>query len=88
MRMAPLLYMILRIEKSFEKTEEWIQNLHSSVDSDHVVKIIVGNKADKVPARKVSAEEGRSLAEKLDTRFAECSAETGSNVDSIINLMF
>ncbi|KAI8053781.1 small GTPase superfamily [Syncephalis plumigaleata] len=73
--------------KSFCEIEKWINNLESSVNNRHVVKMIIGNKEDRETDREVSEEEGQALADKFDALFAECSAATGDNVESSMESM-
>ena len=47
--------------------------------SDNVSKVLIGNKCDR-PDKKISAEQGRSLADELGIQFFETSAKTNINV--------
>jgi len=65
--------------ESFEALPRWFTELDSYV-SEYVVKIVVANKLDKESNRQVTAEEGRSFADKMGTHFVEASAKTDVGV--------
>jgi len=67
-------------EETFKHVEYWVEQLQSHGD-ENVQRILVGNKSDLTDLRKVSAEDGRALAEKYGMSFFECSAKTGASVD-------
>ena len=63
---------------SFDNVDEWYNSIKN--ESLENVKIgLLGNKVD-CDGRKVSAEEGKSKADKYGMSFYECSAKTGENL--------
>ncbi|KAJ5069999.1 ras gtpase [Anaeramoeba ignava] len=46
-------------------------------------KILIGNKSDLTMKRKVSIEEGKELANKLNCKFIETSAKTNENINQL-----
>lgn len=73
-----LIYDVTRRE-TFDEIENWY-NEAKRVESD-VLLILVANKIDLENERKVTEEEGRSLAEKLDLQYLETSALNKDIVD-------
>ena len=70
---------------SFEKVNIFLEDFRRN--SDGIASfILVGNKKDS-SERKVSYEQGKNFAEKMDFPFVECSALTGENVDEIFDLI-
>lgn len=65
-------------ENSFNNIRNWIQQIKMHA-SDNVSKVLIGNKCDR-PDKKISAEQGRSLADELGIQFFETSAKTNINV--------
>ncbi|KAL1928823.1 hypothetical protein VTP01DRAFT_2609 [Rhizomucor pusillus] len=62
--------------ETFEALSTWWNEVNTYCSSQHVVKMIIGNKVDKESSRVVSYEEGAALAQKWQTLFIECSAKT------------
>lgn len=75
---------------SFIKARHWVKELHEQASKDITI-ALVGNKYDLVEddgddeesLRKVSAEEGRNLAEEEGLLFFETSAKTSYNVNEV-----
>uniref|UniRef100_A0A7S0VY16 Uncharacterized protein n=1 Tax=Hemiselmis tepida TaxID=464990 RepID=A0A7S0VY16_9CRYP len=67
-------------EQSFKNIEDWLKNIDKHT-SQPVNKILIGNKMDLASQRKVSTEEGKKLAERLNMAFFETSAKEKSCVD-------
>ena len=73
----------------YDVTDRWtfdnIANHHREIiemnESSYVSFVICGNKTDLSDKRKVSTEEGQSLAESLGCQFIETSAKTNENVN-------
>lgn len=63
-------------EMSFENIERWITQINENTSPD-VKKILIGNKCDLQPNRKVTTEAGQRLANKYSMPFMEVSARTG-----------
>lgn len=54
--------------------------------SDHVLKVLVGNKID-IEDRKISYDEGVQLANDLGIKFFETSAKTGQKIEDLFLFM-
>lgn len=76
---------------SFIKARHWVKELHEQANRDITI-ALVGNKLDLVEVdsaedgetlRKVSVEEGQSLADEEGLLFFETSAKTGNNVNEV-----
>lgn len=76
---------------SFIKARHWVKELHEQANRDITI-ALVGNKLDLVEddsaedgetLRKVSVEEGQSLADEEGLLFFETSAKTGNNVNEV-----
>ncbi|KAF4524590.1 hypothetical protein B566_EDAN008545 [Ephemera danica] len=67
---------------TFEKLETWLQELDSFSTKPDVVKMLVGNKIDKIDEdrREVSREEAMRLARRHSTLFIESSAKNREGV--------
>ena len=65
---------------TFDHVEYWVQQLDQHGDRG-VQRILVGNKVDLDVHRKVSYEEGATLAKSFNMAFFESSAKTGSSVE-------
>ena len=68
---------------SFTQVEHWLSDLTNAARSD-VVKILVGNKSDLDTARRVTFEEAEALAHRLNLKYFEVSAKTGSAVNDCL----
>ena len=82
---AIIIYDITDIN-SFENAKYWIELIKkiSKVKTEY---ILVGNKCDDEPKRKVKVEEGKNLADEYGIKFFECSAKDNINVDEIFYLL-
>ncbi|CAN9499371.1 unnamed protein product [Ophioblennius macclurei] len=70
---------------SFTAVREWIDSVKERMCEDATL-MLLGNKLDLADVhRKVTAREGRRLAEQYQALFYECSAKTGENVDELMN---
>jgi Ras-related protein Rab-8A len=78
--MGILLVYDITNEQSFKNIEEWLKNIEKHT-SQPVNKILIGNKTDLGSQRKVSTEDGKKLAEKLNMAFYETSAKDKTMVD-------
>ena len=70
--------------KSFENVKNWMNQIKEEI-SDKVSIILIGNKIDDEEHRKVTTEQGESMAKEFGIMFFECSAKTGENIDGIFN---
>jgi Ras-related protein Rab-1A len=76
--------------ESFDQVNYWLDEIHLHRENVSIPKVLVGNKKDlvldmdeDVNERKVTTEEGRSLALKNKMIFFETSAFTGENVNDV-----
>ena len=73
------------LKYSFESIRDfWYNFLKKNIDINNVLIYLVGNKIDLYEMSKVSDEEGKSLANDLNMKFFEVSAETGKGVDILL----
>ena len=68
-------------DNSFTNVRNWIQQIKMHA-SENVAKVLIGNKCDR-PDKKVSAEQGESLARELGVKFFESSAKNNINVQEV-----
>lgn len=78
-----LVYDITKIS-SLENIEKWIEKIRN-IDEPSIL-YLIGNKSDLDIFRKVTIEDGKLLAEKINARFFETSAK--NNIDLCVNRMF
>ena len=71
--------------KTFENLENWLSEVAKYGGEEKTMKLVVGNKSDKVGRRRVSCEEGREWAERRGFMFLETSARNSSGVDTAFN---
>lgn len=57
----------------------------SSLVGDNFPKILIGNKSDLNIKRVISTEQGKELAQEINAHFVECSARSGSNIQSVFH---
>ena len=77
-----LIYDVTNI-KSFENIKKWITEIKEEI-SDNVSIILIANKIDNEPERKVSKEQGEKLAKEFDIAFFETSAKTGVGINESV----
>lgn len=74
--------------RSFERCLLWIHELRQNIHSNDVHMVLVGNKADLVQQRQVSAEEGAQVArEEHLAGFLETSAKDNVNIEETFALV-
>ena len=66
--------------KTFENVKNWIRQIKEEVSSKVSINL-VGNKIDDSENRKVTEEEGKSLADSFGVAFFEASAKDGQGVN-------
>ncbi|XP_052172922.1 ras-related protein RABC2a-like isoform X2 [Diospyros lotus] len=76
-----LVYDVTQRETFRNLSDVWAKESDLYSTNQACVKMLVGNKIDKVSERAVSKEEGIELAKELGSLFIECSAKTGENVE-------
>lgn len=69
--------------ESFQHVQQWLEEVQRYATMPYVVKILIGNKADKVKDRQVSFEEGQTYAAAQDMKFLETSAKNATNVEEM-----
>ena len=67
-------------EITFEHLQQWIEEADAYTTSEHVVKMLVGNKIDLESEREVSRDRGADFARKHQMMFIEASAKTEQGV--------
>jgi len=66
-------------ESSFEKINEWVDQIKTNTQDSEIGMILLANKSD-MPNRTVSEEDGRNLAKKLNVSYFETSALNGQGI--------
>ena len=74
-------------KETFDKLEEWVQNIYDSVSIDEKVIFLVGNKIDS-PNRVVKREEAEAFAKNKKFRYFETSAKTGEGVEELFDELY
>ncbi|XP_008429973.1 ras-related protein Rab-13 isoform X1 [Poecilia reticulata] len=69
-------------EKSFENIQNWMKSIKENASAG-VSQMLIGNKCDIEPKRKVSKETGEKLAKDHGIRFFETSAKSSINVEEV-----
>mmetsp|Transcript_67689 Transcript_67689/g.190803 ORF Transcript_67689/g.190803 Transcript_67689/m.190803 type:complete len:224 (-) Transcript_67689:169-840(-) len=69
---------------SFEQIEDWFNEVNRQSDQG-ITKILIGNKCDLAPERRVSSAEGGRRARELGMEFIETSAKDATNVEAIFS---
>ena len=78
-----IVYDITNLE-SFESVMNWIDQIKENAP-ENVKSILLGNKSDLEEKRKISEEEGKNLAKKINSNFYETSAQNGANIEKAID---
>lgn len=76
-----LLVYSITSRESFEEIRTFQQQILRVKDKDIFPMVVIGNKVDLANERKVSQEEGESLAREFRCKFLETSAKTNTNVE-------
>ena len=75
--------------KSFEDLQGWIDNVNKVKDNTVGFPfIILANKVDLEEERKISHEEGKAFADKLNIPYFETSAKTGEGLQEAFQFLF
>jgi len=72
---------VQRLKQAPAKSNKGFSSPSTSVPTDPVPIIILGNMSDRDADREVSTQEAQALATKLGCRFMECSARNSSNIE-------
>lgn len=68
-------------QESFNNVKSWLQEIDRFA-SEHVCKLLVGNKNDMTSKKVVSTETAKEFADSLGIKFLETSAKTAENVEA------
>ena len=72
-------------EKSFNSINKWVEEV-KNYTNENIIFVLVGNKYDLKNERKVSKEQGDTLASEYRMEHIEASAKTGYNIDEIFRV--
>ncbi len=75
---------------SFEKVQDWYEEINELIDEKNIPIVLVGNKDDLAEQRVISTSEGEALAKSLSENgieYIETSALTGNNVKDAFELI-
>ena len=72
--------------ESFEKSKVWIKEAENYVDNSVLI-VLVGNKTDLYPKRKIEYFEGHKLAEEHFMNFFEVSAKYDNNIETLFRFI-
>ena len=70
---------------SFEHIEKWLDEINKYA-KENVLRFLIGNKSDLVDKRKVSYEEARALANRLNIYYVETSAKNNINISDFFQI--
>ena len=73
--------------ETFDKLEEWVQNIYDSVPIEEKVIFLVGNKIDS-PNRTVTREEAETYAKNKNFPYYETSAKTGDGIEKLFDELY
>jgi small GTP-binding protein len=73
--------------ETFDKLDEWVQNIYDSVPIDEKVIFLVGNKIDS-PDRVITKEEAEAYAKKKNFPYYETSAKTGDGIEKLFDELY
>ena len=67
--------------ESFDKINDWMNQIKSNTKADEISIVLLGNKKDAVNERVISFEEGKERADQFNVKFFETSALDGSGIE-------
>jgi small GTP-binding protein len=73
--------------ETFDKLDEWVQNIYDSVPVEEKVIFLVGNKIDS-PNRVVKKEEAEAYAQDKKFLYYETSAKTGEGIEQLFDELY
>ena len=68
-------------QNSFDKIQDWINQINSNTQTDEIGLILIGNKKDLDNNRTISFKEGDALGKELGIKYFETSALSGEGID-------
>ena len=68
-------------QNSFDKIQDWINQINSNTQTDEIGLILIGNKKDLDNNRIISFKEGDALGKELGIKYFETSALSGEGID-------
>ena len=71
--------------ESFEHVERWLEEINKYA-KENVMRFLIGNKSDLVDERKVTYEEVRTLANRLNIYYVETSAKNNINISEFFQI--
>ena len=71
--------------ESFEHVEKWLEEINKYA-KENVMRFLIGNKSDLVDERKVTYEEVRTLANRLNIYYVETSAKNNINISDFFQI--
>ncbi|XP_005993187.1 ras-related protein Rab-39B-like [Latimeria chalumnae] len=82
-----LLVFDLTNRKSFEHVKDWFQEVTEHMKPYKLILVLIGHKSDLTALRKVSQDEGETLASALGVQYIETSARNNQNVDRAFEML-
>lgn len=73
-------------QESFNNVKSWLQEIDRFA-SEHVCKLLVGNKNDLKSKKVVDTETAKAFADSLGIKFLETSAKESENVEEAFRIM-
>ena len=68
-------------QNSFDKIQDWINQINSNTQTDEIGLILIGNKKDLDSNRVITFKEGDALGKELGIKYFETSALSGEGID-------
>ena len=72
-------------EKSFESIEKWRSDALENANNENLQFILIGNKKDLESNRKITVEQGKELAKKLNMSYFETTIEDNDSIQTALS---
>lgn len=72
-------------EKSFESIEKWRSDALENANNENLQFILIGNKKDLKSNRKITVEQGKELAKKLNMSYFETTIEDNDSIQTALS---